>query len=196
MDFWRPSWIDNGYFISLYSIYGSNHLYQFSTKWTIDAPIVIFYHFFIKCRPEVVICKLFHYFSNQFWPNLVPTYKFPLWKSFGLCVVFKCQYFWSYSRKTHFLTFIYIFQRAVTHSKITRLTRFFLLQLQDIPFKFFVLCVVLKSQYFFSYSRKMTVYNHILKDPYLLKNCYWPNFFPQVQNIPIKFYCSLSLITF
>ena len=45
--------------------------------------------------------------------------------SFFLCVVFKCQYFWSYSRKTHFSPFIYIFKRAVTHSKIVRLTRFF-----------------------------------------------------------------------
>ena len=29
LDFWRPSWIDNGYFIILYSIHGNDHLYQF-----------------------------------------------------------------------------------------------------------------------------------------------------------------------
>ena len=34
-------------------------------------------------------------------------------------------------------TFIYIFQRAVTHSKIVRLTRFCFLQVQNIPTKFF-----------------------------------------------------------
>ena len=36
-----------------------NHLYQFVPtygKWTIDTPIVIFYHF-SQCRPEVVISK-------------------------------------------------------------------------------------------------------------------------------------------
>ena len=64
-------------------------------------------------------------FLNQFWPNLVHTYKIHFWISFVLCVVFKCQYFWSYSRKPHFWPFMYIFQRAVTHSKIVRLTRFF-----------------------------------------------------------------------
>ena len=31
------------------------------------------------------------------------------WSSLLLCVVFKCQYFWSYSRKTNFWPFIYIF---------------------------------------------------------------------------------------
>ena len=41
------------------------------------------------------------------------------------CVVFNCQYFCSYFRKTHFWPLIYIFQRAVTHLKIVRLTRFF-----------------------------------------------------------------------
>ena len=64
-------------------------------------------------------------FLNQFWPNLVHTYKIHFWLSCVLCVVFKCQYFWSYSRKTHFWPFIYIFQRAVTHSKNVRLTSFF-----------------------------------------------------------------------
>ena len=29
LDFWRPSWIDNGYFLTLYSICYSDHLCQF-----------------------------------------------------------------------------------------------------------------------------------------------------------------------
>ena len=45
MHFWRPSWNDNRYSISLYSIYGNNHLYQFWYFYhkvrTIDTPIVI-----------------------------------------------------------------------------------------------------------------------------------------------------------
>ena len=31
LDLWRPAWIDNGYFLSLYSIYGNNNVYQFGT---------------------------------------------------------------------------------------------------------------------------------------------------------------------
>ena len=75
--------------------------------------------------------------------------------SFVLCVVFKCQYFWSYSRKTHFLPFIYILQKDVTQSKLFDWPDFFL-QVHDIPIKFFffVICVVLKCQYFWSYSIK------------------------------------------
>ena len=46
---------------------------------------------------------------NHFWRNLVHIYKMYLWTSLVLCVVFKCQYFWSYSRKTHFWPFIYLF---------------------------------------------------------------------------------------
>ena len=38
-------------------------------------------------------------FLNHFWPNLAHTYTIHFWISFVLCVVFKCQYFWSYSRK-------------------------------------------------------------------------------------------------
>ena len=44
--------------------------------------------------------------------------------------------FWSYSRKTHFWPFIYIFQRAVTHLKLFD-WQYFFLQVQDIPTKFF-----------------------------------------------------------
>ena len=74
---------------------------------------------------------------NQFLPNFVHAYKIHFWISFVLCVVLKCQYFWSYSRKKHFSPFIYIFKRTITHSKIARLTRFFL-QVKDILIKFFV----------------------------------------------------------
>ena len=137
--FWRQSWIDNGYLISLYSIYANNHLYQF---W-------YFYH---KVNDRYTNCHILSFFImqtgssylqiiplilNHFWTNLVHLYKMYFWTSLVLCVVFKCQYFWSYSRKTHFWPFIYIFQRAVTHSKIVRLIRFFFLQVQDIPIKCF-----------------------------------------------------------
>ena len=43
---WRPSWIDNGYLISLYSISIICTIFcTFITKKTIDTPIVIIYHF-------------------------------------------------------------------------------------------------------------------------------------------------------
>ena len=47
LDFLRPSWIYNGYLISLYSICGNKQsfvpiLLLFITKWTIVTPIVIF----------------------------------------------------------------------------------------------------------------------------------------------------------
>ena len=29
LDFWRPSWTDNGYFLTLYSLHGNDHLYKF-----------------------------------------------------------------------------------------------------------------------------------------------------------------------
>ena len=29
LDLWRPSWIDNGEFFTLYSIHDNDHLYQF-----------------------------------------------------------------------------------------------------------------------------------------------------------------------
>ena len=50
LDFWRPSWIDNGYLISLYSIYGNNHLYQF---W-------YFYHKLNDKNKSCHILPLFH----------------------------------------------------------------------------------------------------------------------------------------
>ena len=90
-----------------------------------------------KLNFVAAILDFWRAFLNQFWQNLVHTYKIHFWISYVLCVVFKCQYFWSYSIKTHFLPFIYIFQRVVTHSKIVRLTRFFL-QVQNIPMKVFL----------------------------------------------------------
>ena len=91
--------------------------------------------------------------SNQFWPNLVHTYKIHFWISFVLCVVFKCQNFWSYSRKKHFWPFMYIFQRAVTHSKIVRLTRFFFYRFRTFQLSFFGLWVLLLSK---NYEAKMS----------------------------------------
>ena len=78
-----------------------------------------------KLKFVAAILDFWRAFLNQFWPNLVHTYKIHFWISLVLWVVFKCQYFWSNYRKKHFWPFIYIFQRAVTHSKIVRLTRFF-----------------------------------------------------------------------
>ena len=75
--------------------------------------------------------------------NLVHTYKIQFGKSFVLCVVFKYQYFWSYWRKTHILPFIYIFQRAITHSKIVWLTRYFFYRLRTFQFSFFCFCCCL-----------------------------------------------------
>ena len=89
---------------------------------------------------------------NQFWPNLIHTYKIHFWISFVLCVVFKCQYFWIYSRKTHFWPFIYIFKRAVTHSKLFAWPDFFL-RVQNTPIIFFSLRSIQMS-ICFSYSRK------------------------------------------
>ena len=40
-------------------------------------------------------------------------------------MVYKSQYFWSFSRKNDFRPFLSIFQRAITHSKIVRITWFF-----------------------------------------------------------------------
>ena len=34
LDFWRPSWIDNGEFLTIYSIYDNDHLYQFFFYYT------------------------------------------------------------------------------------------------------------------------------------------------------------------
>ena len=82
-------------------------------------------------------------FFNEFWPNLVDTYKIHFWINFVLCVVFKCQ---------HFLE------------------------------------LFLKKAFF-------TIYIHISKGRYSVKNCSIDQiFFPKVQNIPIKFDCSLRSI--
>ena len=48
--------------------------------------------------------------------------------------------------KTHFLPFMYIFQRAVTHSKIVRLTRFFFYRFRPFQLRFFVLWVLSLSK--------------------------------------------------
>ena len=113
LDFWRPSWIYNGYLISLYSICGNKQLFVpilllFITKWTIVTPIVIFYHFCIM-QTRSSYLQIIPLILNHFWPNLVHLYKMYFWTSLVLCVVFKCQYFWSYSRKTHFWPFVYLF---------------------------------------------------------------------------------------
>jgi len=52
LDFWQPSWIDKGYLISLYSIYGNNHFYQF---W-------YFYH---KVNDRYTNCHILPFFIMQ-----------------------------------------------------------------------------------------------------------------------------------
>ena len=47
----------------------------------------------IKLNFVAAILDFWRAFLNQFWPNLVHTYKTHFWISFVLCVVFKCQYF-------------------------------------------------------------------------------------------------------
>ena len=84
-------------------------------------------------------------FLNQFWHNLVHTYKIHFWISFVLCVVFKCQCFWSYSRKKTVLPFIYIFQRAVTHSKCS-IDQIFFYRFRTFQLSFFVIWVLSLSK--------------------------------------------------
>ena len=99
-----------------------------------------------KLNFVAAILDFWRAFLNQFWPNLVHTYKIHFWISLVLCVVFKCQYFWSYSRKTHFWPFIHIFQRAVTQSKIVRLTWFFFYRFRRFQWSFFVIWVLSLSK--------------------------------------------------
>ena len=53
--------------------------------WTIDTPIFIIYNFFHNADRDNYLQIL-----NQFWPNLVHTYKIHFWTRFVLYVVFKC----------------------------------------------------------------------------------------------------------
>ena len=53
LDFWRPSWNDNGYLISPYFIYGNNHLYQF---W-------YFYH---KVNDRYANCHILPFIHNAY----------------------------------------------------------------------------------------------------------------------------------
>ena len=63
---------------------------NFITKWTIDTPIVIFYHFFTMQTGNSYL-QIIPIILNQFWPNLVNTYKIQFWTICVLCVVCKCQ---------------------------------------------------------------------------------------------------------
>ena len=97
----------------------------FNTNETIDVQCHIFTIFFIMQTVSSYL-RFIPLILNQFCPNVVLTYKIYSWTICVLCVVFKCQYFWSYWRKTDFWPFIYmyLFQRSVTLSKIIQLTRF------------------------------------------------------------------------
>ena len=76
---------------------------------------------------------------NQFSKKFVHTYKIHSWTIFILCVVFKCQYFCMYSRKTDFSHFTHIFQRTVTHWNIVWLIRFFSICTGDSNYVFSVM---------------------------------------------------------
>ena len=73
---------------------------------------------------------------------MLPRCKIHSWTIFVLSVVFKCQYFSSYSRKTSFWQFAPIFSRAVTHSKIVRLTRFFFYMSKRFQWTFLLIWVI------------------------------------------------------
>ena len=50
LDFWRPSWIDNGYFLTLYSTYANDYLYQFWCFYhKVDDRHVFFFFATIDC---------------------------------------------------------------------------------------------------------------------------------------------------
>ena len=98
---------------SLYQSFGT-----FMTKWTVDTPIVIFYHFFTMPTGSSYL-QIIPLILNQFWLDLVHTYKIHFWISLVICVVFKFQYFWSYSGKTQ----LFSLQRGSNHGPLTLIGR-------------------------------------------------------------------------
>ena len=94
------------------------------TKCTIDTLSVIFYQFVIMQTGSRHL-QITPLILNTFWLNLLHAYKIQFWSLFAFCVVFKCPYFWSYSRKTDFWPFYTHLSMTVNHSKIVRLTRLF-----------------------------------------------------------------------
>ena len=114
-----------------------------------------------KLNFVAAILDFWRAFLNQFWPYLVHTYKIHFWISFVLCVVFKCQYFWSYYRKKHLWPFMYIFQRAVTHSKIVRLTRFFFYRFKIFQLSFFLFLHSIQMSIFFEVIPEKLIFDHL-----------------------------------
>ena len=96
----------------------------FITKRTTDTSIVIFYHFFTM--------------QNQFWPNLVYTYKVHFWTILVLCVVFKYQYFMELFKKNLFFTVYIHISKDSNSLKNCSIEQIFFLQVKEIPIKFFV----------------------------------------------------------
>ena len=116
----------------------------------------ISFMFLYQCSVHVLLLEINNISIQQeiyYGTNLVYTYKIHYWTIFVLCVLFKCQYLWSYSRKTDFWPFIYIFQRTVTHSKIVRLTRFFLYSFRTFQLSFFCSLSLIISK---NHEAKMT----------------------------------------
>ena len=93
LDFWQPSWIDNGYFLTLYSTYAHDHLYQFWCFYQKVNDQHVFcsnwLHYIVRniYRPKESShpCKLNITFCNcVYWPFLSIHYliiRFSKWES-------------------------------------------------------------------------------------------------------------------
>ena len=92
------------------------------------------------------ILDFWRVFLNQFWPNLIHTYKIHFWISFVLCVVFKCQYFWSYSRKKPFFTIYIHISKGRNSLKDCSIDHIFFYRFRTFQLRVFVLCVVFKCE--------------------------------------------------
>ena len=79
-------------------------------------PFLTIYIHISKARNSLKSCSIHQIFFLQ-------VQNIPI-KSFVLCVVFRCQYFWSYSRKTHFRCSSRICEDIFTALPIFRKPRF------------------------------------------------------------------------
>ena len=90
------------------------------------------------------------------------------------------------------LTFIYIFQRAVTHSKIVRLTRYLFLQVKNIPINFFFHLRSMQMSIFLELfqNNSFWAFIYMFQRAVTPSKIVWLNrfLFLQVKNIPINFF--------
>ena len=102
------------------------------------------------------------YFSSRtgewvarLWASMDFFYMFKTFQYFFSYAVFKCKYFWSYSRKTHFLTIYIHISKGLNSLKHCSIGQIFFYRFRTFELSFiFVICVLFKCQYFWSYSRK------------------------------------------